>query len=82
MVDIEVRIPDRIDSQIDRLVEQGDFLNREQAVEELLSMGVSAYNTGEETTPTENQEEMFSQSVADQQDPAMRQEDEGDDYTF
>ncbi|PSQ33617.1 CopG family transcriptional regulator, partial [Halobacteriales archaeon QS_9_70_65] len=32
MPDVEVSLPDRIDSEIDRLIEQGEFLNREQAV--------------------------------------------------
>lgn len=69
MVKIEVELPDRIDSDIDRLVEQGDFLNREQATEELLSLGISSYDTA--TEPEEDiEEEMFSQTVDDQQDPA------------
>ena len=42
MPEVEVSLPDRIDSEISRLIDQGEFLNREQAVEELLSMGVSA----------------------------------------
>lgn len=81
MPNVEVALPDRIDSEIDRLVEQGEFLNREQAVEELLSMGVSAYATTEETD--EPEEDLFTQMTEDQQDPAARQDDQqGDDYTF
>jgi Arc/MetJ-type ribon-helix-helix transcriptional regulator len=49
MPEVEVSLPDRIDSEIARLVDQGEFLNREQAVEELLSMGVSAYAPAETT---------------------------------
>ncbi|MDG5778806.1 CopG family transcriptional regulator [Haloarculaceae archaeon H-GB2-1] len=45
MTRTEVNISDRLDSQIDRLVAQGDFLNREKAMEELLALGVSAYDT-------------------------------------
>jgi Arc/MetJ-type ribon-helix-helix transcriptional regulator len=80
MPKVEMSLPDRIDSQIDRLVEQGEFLNREQAVEELLTMGVSAYDT-EEEAPEEAGEDLFTQAVDDQQDPAMQNEPD-DDYTF
>ncbi|WP_254535971.1 DUF7120 family protein [Halomarina litorea] len=71
MPSMEVSLPDRIDSQIQRLVEQGDFLNREQAYEELVSMGISAYTTTEDT-PDEMADDLFSQAVDDQQDPAAR----------
>ena len=78
MSKIEVTLPDRINDDIDRLVDQGEFVNREQAVEELLSMGVSTYNVTEETTTEE--EELFTQTV-DDQDPAM-QDEPNDDYGF
>ena len=81
MPDVEVSLPDRIDSEIDRLIEQGEFLNREQAVEELLTMGVSAYAPTDETDETEG-EDLFTQMTEDQQDPAARDEDQGDEYTF
>jgi Arc/MetJ-type ribon-helix-helix transcriptional regulator len=80
MSKVEISMPDRIDSEIRRLVEQGEFVNRDQAVEELLSMGMSAYDT----TTTDSQEpdqNLFSQAVEDQQDPAARS-DTGDDYSF
>jgi Arc/MetJ-type ribon-helix-helix transcriptional regulator len=80
MSKVEVSLPDRIDSELDRLVEQGEFVNRDQAVEELLSMGVSAYDTttDESQEPDQN---LFSQAIEDQQDPAART-DTGDDYSF
>ena len=81
MPDVEVSLPDRIDSEIDRLVEQGEFLNREQAVEELLSMGVSAYAPTDEADQQEG-EDLFTQMTDDQTDPAAREDDEGDDYTL
>ena len=80
MPDVEVSLPDRIDSEIDRLIEQGEFLNREQAVEELLTMGVSAYAPTEETNQQEA-EDLFTQMTEDQKDPAAR-DDDGDDYAF
>ena len=74
-------LPDRIDSEIDRLVQEGEFLNREQAVEELLSMGVSAYAPTEESDEQEG-ENLFTQMTDDQKDPAAREDEQGDDYTF
>lgn len=73
MPTVEVSLPDRVDSEIDRLVEQGDFLNREQAIEELLSMGMSAYDTTG-STDREANEEWVTQAMEDQQDPAMQDE--------
>ena len=81
MPDVEVSLPDRIDSEIDRLIEQGEFLNREQAVEELLTMGVSVYAPTEEAEETEG-EDLFTQMTDDQTDPAARDDDGGDEYTF
>ena len=80
MPDVEMSLPDRIDSEIDRLVEQGDFLNREQAVEELLTMGVSAYAPTEEAEETGG-EDLFTQMTDDQTDPAAR-DDDSDEYTL
>ena len=81
MPKVEVTLPDRITGDIDRLVDQDEFVNREQAVEELLSMGMSAYDTVEEQTPNEG-EDLFTQAVEDQQDPAAMDDDGGDEYTF
>jgi Arc/MetJ-type ribon-helix-helix transcriptional regulator len=80
MPDVEVSLPDRIDSEIDRLVSQGEFLNREQAVEELLSMGVSAYATTEDTEEVEG--DLFTQMTDDQQDPAAMTDEPDDEFTF
>lgn len=80
MPEIEVSLPDRIDSEIARLVDQGEFLNREQAIEELLSMGVSAYAPAE-TTSDEPDQDLFTQMTEDQKDPAARGDD-GDEYTL
>lgn len=79
MSKVEVSLPDRIDSEIRRLVDQGEFVNQDQAVEELLSMGMSAYNTTTESQ--EPDQNLFSQAIEDQQDPAART-DTGDDYSL
>lgn len=80
MSKVEVTLSDRIDGDIDRLVEQDEFVNREQAVEELLSMGMSAYDTTEESTEVD--EELFTQTIDDQQDPAMRNDQPDDENTL
>lgn len=74
MADIGTELPDRIVTEIDRLVEQGEFLNRDQAVEELLTMGVSAYETTTDE-PNTVDEDLFTQAIDDQQDPAAMDED-------
>ncbi|WP_266081968.1 ribbon-helix-helix domain-containing protein [Haladaptatus caseinilyticus] len=74
MATFEVTLPDRIESNIDRLVEQGDFLNREQAIEELLTLGISAQETGD-GSENELSEDLFTQAIDDQQDPAGQYED-------
>ncbi|MFC7157227.1 CopG family transcriptional regulator [Halomarina halobia] len=80
MPTFELTIPDQIDGQLDRLVEQGEFLNREQAVEELLAMGVSVYDTTDDATD-EIEEDLFTQVVDEQQDPAQLDE-QRDERTF
>lgn len=77
----EVDLPDRIESDISHLVEQGEFLNREQAYEELLMMGISAYGPADESTD-EPGEDLFDERVTEQQDPAARTDETGDDFGF
>ena len=80
MPDTEVTLPDRVTSDIDRFVESGEFLNWDQAVEELLSLGLSAYQSdGEETL---DEESVFTSAVEDQQDPAITDDDPGSDRMY
>ncbi|MBV0903217.1 ribbon-helix-helix domain-containing protein [Haloarcula salina] len=72
MSKIKVSLPDQVDSDIQRLVEQGEFLNRDQAVEDLLKRGISAYQTTTESTEETLDEEIFDQTASEQQDPAMQ----------
>ncbi|WP_435115190.1 DUF7120 family protein [Halolamina sp. C58] len=81
MAQIEVDLPDRITGELDRLVESGEFLNRERAVEDLLQRGVSAYDIEEEPTE-ELDSDLFTQTVEDQQDPAMQEGGNEDEPTF
>ncbi|MEZ3114432.1 CopG family transcriptional regulator [Halobaculum sp. MBLA0147] len=82
MTQIEVSLSDQTDGEIRRLVEQGEFINRDQAVEDLLSRGLSAYQTTEDEPTTEMDESMFDQMTDEQQDPALQDEGTGDEYTF
>lgn len=80
MSKLELTVPARVYDEIDRLVERGEFLNREQAVEELLTMGVSVYDT--DATDEETDEEIFTQAADDQQDPARLDDEPDDEYTL
>jgi len=53
MPQIEVNIPDQIEMQIAQLVEQGEFVSQEEAIEQLLSAGIRAYKT---SGPTDEEE--------------------------
>ena len=48
MPKVELTIPEHLEMQIIQFVEQGDFVNREEAVEELLAAGIKAYKTSGE----------------------------------
>lgn len=80
MSKLELTVPARVYDEIDRLVERGEFLNREQAVEELLTMGVSVYDT--DATDEATDEEIFTQASDDQQDPARLDDEPDDEYTL
>lgn len=41
----EINVPEHLEMQIAQLVEKGEFLNREEAIEDLLSTGIKAYKT-------------------------------------
>ncbi|WP_418282252.1 DUF7120 family protein [Halorubrum sp. DTA98] len=45
MPKVEITVPEHLEMQIAQMVEQGEFLNREEAVEELLSTGIKAFKT-------------------------------------
>ncbi|WP_225334590.1 ribbon-helix-helix domain-containing protein [Halomicrobium urmianum] len=45
MPKVEITIPEHLEMQIAQLVEEGEFLNREEAIEDLLSTGLKAYKT-------------------------------------
>lgn len=78
---VEVTVPDTLLSEVDRMVEEGEFVNQEEAMEELLGAGIAAM-AGPSTPEEEPAESPFSQVVEDQQDPAMRGDPDDEDYAF
>ncbi len=45
MPKVEITIPEHLEMQIAQMIDQGEFVNREEAIEELLSTGLKAYKT-------------------------------------
>jgi Arc/MetJ-type ribon-helix-helix transcriptional regulator len=71
MPKVEITVPEHLEMRIATLVEDGEFLNREEAIEDLLSTGLKAYKT--------------SGHVEDEEEPEF--EDDGmmghdDEYVF
>lgn len=67
---VEVSLPKQLDAELDRLVEQDEFVNREQAIEALLTNGLSVYDSADQPS-SEMTDDVFTQAVDDQQDPAI-----------
>ncbi|PSP52964.1 cell surface protein [Halobacteriales archaeon QH_7_68_42] len=71
MPKVKITVPEHLEMRIATLVEDGEFLNREEAIEDLLSTGLKAY--------------MTSGHVEDEEEPEF--EDDGmmghdDEYVF
>jgi Arc/MetJ-type ribon-helix-helix transcriptional regulator len=45
MPTVNINVPEHLEMQIAQLVDQGEFVNREEAIEELLSTGLRAFKT-------------------------------------
>ncbi|MFB6195305.1 MAG: ribbon-helix-helix domain-containing protein [Haloplanus sp.] len=58
MPKVEITVPEHLEMQIAQLIEQGEFVNREEAIEELLSTGLRAYKT---SGPMEEEEPSFEE---------------------
>ncbi|WP_435096590.1 DUF7120 family protein [Halarchaeum sp. P4] len=69
----EVDLPSDIEVEIDRLVDEGEFLNRKEAVEELLSTGLNVYDVSTEG----EEEERFGEEMRETSERSL-----GDDYEF
>jgi len=80
MSETTIDLPDRIDSQIERFIQQGEFINRDEAVEELLTLGLTAFDVDEGTGHAPG-EDLFTQATDDQIDPAADMYPD-DEYTL
>ena len=45
MPTVNINVPEHLEMQIAQLVDQGEFVSREEAIEELLSTGLRAFKT-------------------------------------
>ncbi|WP_459192697.1 DUF7120 family protein [Halosimplex sp. J119] len=81
MPTVEVSLPEDVFTKLERITEE-EFVSREAAVEELLSMGLDAYtrDTEEEVAETDMADEFADDMWDTAEDPGMRQED--DDFSF
>jgi Arc/MetJ-type ribon-helix-helix transcriptional regulator len=70
MANLQLTVPEHLEMQIAQLVEKGEFVNREDAIEDLLSTGLRAYKT---SGPIEDEEPGF-------EDDGMMGHD--DEYVF
>ena len=70
MGNLQLTVPEHLEMQIAQLVEKGEFVNREDAIEDLLSTGLRAYKT---SGPIEDEEPGF-------EDDGMMGHD--DEYVF
>lgn len=71
MPTVEVTLPKELDAELDYLVEDGEFVSRDEAVADLISMALTTY--AEDSVPDPVGEDLFLQTIAEQQDPAARQ---------
>lgn len=76
MPKVEVTIPDDVEVEVDRLVDEGEFLNRKDAVEELLTTGLNVYDT---SSPSE-EEAGFEEEMRETGERTIASEEE--DYRF
>lgn len=74
MVKIDVDIPESLDMKVQRLVDEGEFMDYESAINELISTGVTAYRTDND------KDDSFDDDFSDDIGPGGVSHD--DDYAF
>lgn len=78
MPQLEIDLSEDKDMQIDQLVAQEEFVDRQEALEEILSMGIKEYQT---TMGTDTRDEMeFADEMMETTDRSLGGEDES--YRF
>jgi len=70
MANVEITVPEQLEMRIAQMVEQDEFVTREEAVEQLLSTGLKAYKT---SGPMDDEDQGF-------EDDGMMGHD--DEYVF
>jgi metal-responsive CopG/Arc/MetJ family transcriptional regulator len=43
---VEITVPEHLETRITQMIEEGEFVDRKEAVEELLTTGIKAFKTG------------------------------------
>jgi len=78
MPQLEISLSDDVDMQIDQLVSQEEFVDRQEALEEVLSLGIKEYQT---TMESDTRDEMeFADEMMETTERSLGDEDEG--YRF
>lgn len=78
MPQLEIALSDDMDMQIDQMVAQDEFVDRQEALEEILSLGIREYQT---TMESETRGEMeFADEMLETTERSLGDEDEG--YRF
>ncbi|WP_135853881.1 DUF7120 family protein [Halorussus salinus] len=78
MPQLEISLSDDVDMQIDQLVTQDEFVDRQEALEEVLSLGIKEYQT---TMESDTRDEMeFADEMMETTERSLGDEDEG--YRF
>ena len=78
MPQLEISLSDDVDMQIDQLVSHEEFVDRQEALEEILSLGIKEYQT---TMESDTRDEMeFADEMMETTERSLGDEDEG--YRF
>lgn len=76
---VEVEIPDNVEVELDRMVDEGEFVSRQEAAEEILAHGLQVYEPETESGNRED-EEYFGEEMRETSERSLANED--DDYQF
>ncbi|QDX40932.1 cell surface protein [Salarchaeum sp. JOR-1] len=75
---VEVDIPDNVEVELDRLVDEGEFVSRQEAAEEILAHGLQVYKP--EIEANREEEEMFGEEMLETSERSLGGDE--DDYEF
>lgn len=78
MPQLELSLSDDMDMQIDQLVSQEEFVDRQEAIEEVLSLGIKEYQTTMESK--ERNEMEFADEMMETTERSLSDDDDG--YRF